>query len=96
MRGMGAGIMDTLSKIGGNAGGIASGIQAQGEQFQQKLSEGVDIAENYAIAQLVLQGIATFAAVGMLHLYKKTYDLHARKMRVHNNPRRRRTRRNRR
>lgn len=68
-------------------------ISQQGAGLQDKLSQGVDVAEQYAALQLILQGIATFAAVGMLHMYVKTYNLHAHKRsRVGSNPRRRKRR----
>lgn len=78
-----ANIFDTI-------GGFSSSISQQGAGLQDKLAQGVDVAEQYAALQLILQGIATFAAVGMLHMYVKTFNLAASKRGVRNNPRRKR------
>lgn len=90
-------VMDTISKIsGGAAGGFTATIQEQGDKFQKKIGDAVDLGEQYAIAQLVLQGLATFAALGMLHLYAKTYKLQSRiatRKGYSSNPRRKRRRR---
>lgn len=84
-----ANIFDTI-------GGFSSSISQQGAGLQDKLAQGVDVAEQYAALQLILQGIATFAAVGMLHMYVKTFNLHAnRRGGVRNNPRKKRRQRSR-
>lgn len=87
MRQMGT-IFDSLSNVASNA----NAFQQQGQVISQKADDLVGIAEQYAAVQLTLQALATFASLGVLYYYAKTYN-EGPGRRTRNNPGRRKRRR---
>lgn len=73
-----------------NASSLMNAVENTTQKLEADVEQAVTVAKVYTATALALQAIAAFAALGIFVIQARAYGDSQRKIRVANNPRRRR------